>query len=126
MYGFCNNNALYSARLSFTMFVFLNSFRYQRLLLFRIKSHPTIKVFLTKTACNVLLKSSKHEEVTFLHEFIFVFILYFIGSILSKNVKNGGKRDQRKDNKGEMSVEGGLKPSAYYELICSLLFWCFF
>ena len=31
-----------------------------------------------KKACNVVLKCFKHEEITFPHEFIFVFIPYFI------------------------------------------------
>ena len=37
-----------------------------------------IKVFLTKKACNVVLKSSKHQSITF-PRVCFVFILYFIG-----------------------------------------------
>ena len=32
----------------------------------------------------MVLQSAKHEETTFFHAFIFVFIQYFIGAILSK------------------------------------------
>ena len=42
-----------------------------------------IKVFL-KRSCNVVLKPSKHKEITFPSEFVFVFISYFIEGILSK------------------------------------------
>ena len=42
------------------------------------------KVFLTKNTCNVVLQSSKHEEITLPEEFMVAFILYFIGAILSK------------------------------------------
>lgn len=37
---------------------------------------------------NVVLESTKRNEITFPHECIFIFILYFIGAITSKNVKN--------------------------------------
>ena len=36
-----------------------------------------------KKACNILW-SSKREEITFSHEFIFVFIPYFIAAIFPK------------------------------------------
>ena len=50
-----------------------------------------VKVFICKKACDVVLQSSKHEEITFPHGFAFVFISCFIGVILSKNViKSGG------------------------------------
>ena len=35
--------------------------------------------------------SSKHKEITFPHEFIFVFILHLLGDIVKKNVKEGGR-----------------------------------
>ena len=43
-----------------------------------------MKGFFTKNTCNVVLQSSKHEEITLPEEFMVVFILYFIGTILSK------------------------------------------
>ena len=43
-----------------------------------------------KKGCNVVLKPSKHEKITFPKEFIFGFIPYFVGAIFSKNVKCGG------------------------------------
>ena len=51
-----------------------------------------MKVFVTKKACIVVLLSSKHEEMTFPREFIFVFIQYLIGAISSEKIlsKVGG------------------------------------
>ena len=43
-----------------------------------------IKVYFIKEACNVVFQSFKNEEITLPHEFIFVFIDYFIEEILSK------------------------------------------
>ena len=43
-----------------------------------------MKVLLVKKECNVVLKSSNHEEISFPHWFIFVFTLYIIGVMLSK------------------------------------------
>ena len=70
----------------------LNSFWYQRLLLFRIKSQSGIafKSFSYQKTCNIILKSSKHEEIIFPHEFIFVFILYFIGGDIVKKMSKVG------------------------------------
>ena len=49
--------------------------------------------------------SSKNEETTLPHEFIFVFIPYFIGVILSK--KSYKKQEgEKKDKKGEMDISG--------------------
>ena len=42
-----------------------------------------IKVLFTKKACNVVFQSSINEEMTLLHEFIFVFIQYVSGAIKS-------------------------------------------
>ena len=56
MYEFCNNNALYSVIPSITMFFSFNSFRYLGLLLFQIRSQPS-----------VVLQSSKHDKITFSH-----------------------------------------------------------
>ena len=74
--------------------------------------------------------SSKDEEITFLHEFIFVFILYFIVAILSKRVQavRWRVRKKKKKRRGVSHIgEGGgiyrrlenFKPSAYYEGILS-------
>ena len=54
-----------------------------------------VKVLLIKRACKVLLYSPKHEEITFLHNSIFVFILYLIEAILSKKCQEvvGWKKD---------------------------------
>ena len=39
-----------------------------------------------KKAFNIVLQLSNHEEITFPHELIFVFIQYSFGAILSKNI----------------------------------------
>ena len=62
MYGFCSNNALYSANLSNTVFFF-------KFLLI-----PRVELILLK-----------NEEVAFPQQFIFVFIPYFVGVIMPKN-----------------------------------------
>ena len=41
-------------------------------------------LLIKKKAYKMVLQSAKHEETTFFHAFIFVFIQYFIGAILSK------------------------------------------
>ena len=72
------------------------------------------KVLLIKEECNVVLQSSKHEEITFPHEYLFVFTLYITGAILSKNVVNGGGFKKiyikgRWPNGGGLSIEGGVQ-----------------
>ena len=59
-------------------------FHLESLLLFRIKSQPAVayKSVVYKKAFHIVLKSSKNEEITLPHEFIFVFIQYFIGVML--------------------------------------------
>ena len=53
-------------------------------LLFHIKSQPGVSYRSVdyNKAFNVVFWSSKNKEITFSHEFILVFILYFIGTIL--------------------------------------------
>ena len=76
------------------VFFFFDSFWYLRLLLFRIKSQPGVvyKSVVYKKACSVVFQSSKNEEMTLLHEFIFVFIQYFIGATKSLvyKIQKGG------------------------------------
>ena len=77
-----------------------------------------IEVFLTLKTCNVVLKSSKHESITFPDEFIFASAPHFIGAISSKNavrkvgigkrVKNVGRQELFIDLK-----KRGFKPSAH-------------
>ena len=57
-----------------------------RLILFRIKSGYMAyeSVAYKKKKFNVVLYSSKREEIIFAHEFIFVFTAYIIGVTLSK------------------------------------------
>ena len=43
-----------------------------------------VKVFICKKACDVVLQSSKHEEITFPQGFAFVFISCFIGGDIVK------------------------------------------
>ena len=59
-------------------------FHSECLLLFQIKSQPSgaYKSLDYKKGFNVVFWSSKNEEITSPHEFIFVFILYFIRMIL--------------------------------------------
>ena len=93
--GFWSNNALYSASLSFIMFIFLltpsdaKDYYYFESNLSLVL---LIKVFLTKKSSKHEERTFRHEEITFCHEeitfrheFIFVFISYFIGEILSQN-----------------------------------------
>ena len=95
------------------------------MLLFRIKSplgvaHKNVFFFTKKH--DVVLKSFKHEEITFAREFIFVFILYFIAAISSKNVKSGGFRKRIKRRvwpyRGVVYRRGRVKPAydVYSEL----------
>ena len=85
MYGFCSNNALNSAGLSFTVFFLLA--RFGTCDCYYFKSNLCllmyIELLLIKRACNINL-SSRHEETTFPRGFIFVFISDFIGAILSR------------------------------------------
>ena len=85
MYRFGSTS--FSESVSCTTFVWsFNSFWYLILLLFRIKFQLRVayKSEAYKKACNVVLYSAKHEEITFRHGFIFAFIPCFIGVILSK------------------------------------------
>ena len=50
-----------------------------------------------KKGCNVVLKPSKREKITFPKEFIFGFIPYFVGAIFSKKCQMWGFR--KKDKK---------------------------
>ena len=68
MYGFYGSIALYSASLFFK----------KCLLVFQIKSKCYKKAF------NIDFLSSKNEEITLPHEFIFVFVWSFIGALLSE------------------------------------------
>ena len=53
---------------------------------FQSQSTDLWKSCLPKKNMNFVLQSSEHEELTFLQVFIFVFIPYFIGLILSKKM----------------------------------------
>ena len=97
-YGFCKSNALYSASLLFRMFIFLLTplDTWDILLVFQIKSQPGVpykSVAYKKRHYNVVFKSSKNENITLPHEFIFVFIQYFNGAILpGKSCQKRGVR----------------------------------
>ena len=81
MHGFCSNNASYSASLNVSFYYF-NSFLY--LVLLQIKYQPADvykSVFYIK-ACGIALQSSRHEETTLPHNFIFVFIPSHWGNIV--------------------------------------------
>ena len=85
--GFCSNNTVYSASLSFAIFIFvLTPFDTWGCKLFGVKSQPVdvYKSVAYKKPCNNVLYSFKHEEATFPHAFVFVFIPQFFGAILSK------------------------------------------
>ena len=47
---------------------------------------------LIEKLCNLVLRSFKHEEITFHHEFIFVFIPNFVGAYHQKKVNRRGMR----------------------------------
>ena len=88
-YGSCSNNALYLASLSFIITVFLlPPFNIWDCYYFKLNLILVliIKMLFTKKTCNVVLRFSKHEKITFPHEFIFAFIMYFFGVILSKTI----------------------------------------
>ena len=75
-----------------------------------------IKVKLIKKEYNVVQKPSKYEEITFPHEFIFAYILCFIGVTLSKKYYQKGGfwlKDQRVDT-DVLSIERGV------EIFCML------
>ena len=57
-----------------------------RQLLFRIKPQSGVayKNLRIRKECNFVLYSSKHEEITFHHEFTFVLTPYILGALLSK------------------------------------------
>ena len=59
----------------------------------------------------------KNEEITFLHVFIFVFILYYIGTILLEKLSQKWGVWKEYENGGwpyrGLSIEGGFKPSAH-------------
>ena len=121
MHRFCSNNALYSANLSFMFifFFFFTPFDTKDCNYFEsnLSLVLLIKVFLTKKACNVVWKPSKHEEITFPKEFIFGFIPYFVGVILSKKCQKW--RLPKKYIKGGwpcrgLSIERWIKLSARY------------
>ena len=94
MYRFCSSNALYTENLS-------KIFQ----LLFQIKSQLGVayKSVNYKKAFNVVFWSSKNEEITVPDEFIFVFMMYFIGVILSEKSCRK-QRVQKKYEKGGMAI----------------------
>ena len=55
-----------------------------------------LKVLLTKEAYNIVLEFSKHEEIMFPHEFIFVFIPYVVGGNTINVIKGGGFGKKRR------------------------------
>ena len=103
---FCSNNALKS----FICNVYC-SFNSVWLLLFWIKSQPGVayKSVSYKQACKVVLKSSKHEEITFPHGFIFMFIPYFIAAISSKKYWQKWGEGEIKRGEGGQTGEGVYK-----------------
>ena len=98
-------------------------FHLECFLLFHIKSEPGVadKSAVYKGAFNVVFKSPKKEKITLLREFIFVFIWYLIGTILSE--ESCQKREVWKKYKmwgwpirEGVSLEKGFKPSAYCDI----------
>ena len=75
MHGFCSSKDSLSKKL-----------------LFQIKYQPDFahKSVSYKEACNVVLQSTKHGEVTLPRESIFVFISYFAGLISSEKMSKVG------------------------------------
>lgn len=78
-------------------------------------------VWLIKREGSAVLKSWKHREISFFHEFIFVFALYIIGlEVWKKHAKEGWLC------KGvvyrSVCVCVGLKPSAHYVFMVLSLF----
>ena len=87
--GFCSNNTVYSASLSFAIFIFvLTPFDTWGCKLFGVKSQPVdvYKSVAYKKPCNNVLYSFKHEEATFPHAFVFVFIPQFFGGDIVKKM----------------------------------------
>ena len=76
--------------------------------IFWIKSHPGVayKSSFYKNAHNIAFQSSRNEEITLPHEFIFVFVWYFLGGDVVEQScqKQGGQ----KRIKGGMAIQGGL------------------
>ena len=68
-----------------------------------------IKVLFTKKACKVAFQSAKNEEMSFLYDFIFVFIQYFNGAILlEKSFVKWGKGGVLEEiQKGKMTIQEG-------------------
>ena len=66
-----------------------------------------IKVLFIKNACNVVFWFSKSEEITLPHEFLFVFVRYFIGTVFSKKSCQK-RRFGKKDKKVEGIVISGV------------------
>ena len=77
------------------------------LLLFQIKSQPAdaYKSIVYKRTFKVVFTSSKNEKITMPHEFIFVFIWYFIGVILLE-----------KSCQNLESLKNPSDPSSYHRL----------
>ena len=75
-----------------------------------------IKVLFIKKACNFVIWSSKNKRIALPHEFIFMFIRYFSGAILSKkscqkrgvwkNIKRG--RGWSSSHIGGLPVQGAV------------------
>ena len=85
-YRFFRSNALYSKRLSLRMFILLTPFDTWDCYNFESNLNQVLllKVLYIKKACNTVSQSSKNGEITLPHEFIFVFIRYSNGTILSE------------------------------------------
>ena len=114
MYGFCSSNALYLASLSFT-------FRHlEGLVLFQIISQPSVayKSVVYKRAFNAVSKSSKNKKIILPHEFIFVFIWYFIGVILLE--KSCQKWKVWKKYKNGDGGKGGVVYRRRVQTFCTL------
>ena len=62
--------------------------------------------------------SEKHEEVTFPHDFFFVFILYFNGAILSKKCWEKVVFQNNKIKRQELSIERGSANLLYTIMHC--------
>ena len=110
MYGFSSNNALYTALLSFTMFIFLltlfDCYYFESNLSLVLYKSPSYK----KT-CNVVLKS---------------FIPYLIGAISLKNVGVSKKKIKRRvggHKRGDVSIKGVVQ--TFFTLWLYLFFYPF-
>ena len=94
----------------------------QNVYCFRIKSQSGVayKSVIYKKAFNIDFYSSKNEEITVPHEFIFVFTRYFIGAILLEKScqKHGVWKKYKKGDRHVrgLPIEGRFKPSAYYDI----------